>query len=156
MNTRYAGLSWNPANGSMTGYPLSLDSLPVTCLLCVGCILPQLTGTEIRDGQPKMPQPSPPNNQNPPKPKARGDGLRRCRAVRGAKGHPNQPYRVPRQRPGTAANGFHLPCTKPKVCTRRFADHTNRANGPPLIKLLSVPRQGDTHVTAAGFRLAIG
>ncbi len=49
-----------------------------------------------------------------------------------------------------------LPCTKPEVCTRCFADHTDCANSPPLIKSLSVPRQGDTLVTAAGFRLVDG
>ena len=33
-----------------------------------------------------------------------------------------------------------LPCTKPEVCTRCFADHTNRANGSPLIKSLFRPQ----------------
>ena len=54
---------------------------------------------------------------------------------------------------GNAANGFN-PVPNRKVCTRCFADHTNRANGSPSIKFLSVPRQGDTHVTAAGFQLS--
>ena len=80
--------------------------------------------------------------------------MRRCRAVWVAKGYPDQPCHVPSQRletPRTASTLY-----QPEVCTRCFADHTDCANSPPLIKSLSVPRQGDTPVTAAGFRLVDG
>lgn len=59
--------------------------------------------------------------------------LRRCRAVRWVKDFPNQPchahskaVRLPQRA---------SPFTTPVSVTRPFADHTNRANGPPLIKL---------------------
>ena len=41
---------------------------------------------------------SPSSIQNSPPPKARGNGLRRCRAVWVAKGYPNQPCHVPSQK----------------------------------------------------------
>ena len=44
----------------------------------------------------------------------------------------------PQSKTGNAANGFY-PVLHRKGCTRCFADHTNRANGSPLIKSLFRP-----------------